>query len=562
MKYFKFLFTVNNKFFLLIVLFSLIISTILEYIFVASVPYLLNIVFNNKIILNNFFVQLGSKQDVLKYILVIILLVFLLKSIFYFFNQYLYFKYSFDVQNKLSQLLLSKYLNKNYSVFINSHSSEMLRNVKDNTELVRGLLQNCLTFISEIFVFLGLCIIIVYKSTLISLISIIFIIFFSCLYIFFSRRLSKNWSLKRQQFESEKIQYLQESLSGFKELKLFNKQDFFIKNYNEKNIKSNLMNFRFNLLYSFPKVYLEIIGALGVVVLIILNLDKGDKNSFLNAVPLLGLYFVAFVRILPSVNRILNSIETHRFGFPALQIIYNTLKKNDPINIRLSEKKINFTKDLVFKNIDFIFPNKKIIFKNINFKIKFGDRIGIIGDSGIGKTTLVDLISGLLTPTHGLILSDNQNIHKNIKSWQSNIGYIYQSTFLMNDTVENNISFNSKKDDEHTKKIRNLIKLINLNTFINKLPKGLETVVGDKGAKLSGGQIQRIGIARALYFNRAILICDEITNSLDSISEKYIINCLSNLDKTIIMISHKRSNLDFCSKIYQIKNNQLFLIKK
>jgi ABC-type multidrug transport system fused ATPase/permease subunit len=216
MKYFKFLFTVNNKFFLLIVLFSLIISTILEYIFVASVPYLLNIVFNNKVILNNFFVQLGSKQDVLKYILVIILLVFLLKSIFYFFNQYLYFKYSFDVQNKLSQLLLSNYLNKNYSVFINSHSSEMLRNVKDNTELVRGLLQNCLTFISEIFVFLGLCIIIVYKSTLISLISIIFIIFFSCLYIFFSRRLSKNWSLKRQQFESEKIQYLQESLSGFK----------------------------------------------------------------------------------------------------------------------------------------------------------------------------------------------------------------------------------------------------------------------------------------------------------------------------------------------------------
>jgi ABC-type bacteriocin/lantibiotic exporter with double-glycine peptidase domain len=212
--------------------------------------------------------------------------------------------------------------------------------------------------------------------------------------------------------------------------------------------------------------------------------------------------------------------------------------------------------------VDFIFSKKKIIFKNINFRIKFRDKIGIVGESGIGKTTLVNLISGLLTPTQGLILSDNQNIHKNIKSWQSNIGYIYQSTFLMNDTIENNISFNSKKDDEHSKKIRNVIKLINLNTFINKLPKGLETVVGDKGAKLSGGQIQRIGIARALYFNRTILICDEITNSLDSISEKYIINCLSNLDKTIIMISHKRSNLDFCSKIYEIKNNQLFLIKK
>ena len=284
---------------------------------------------------------------------------------------------------------------------------------------------------------------------------------------------------------------------------------------------------------------------------------KNDAN-FTN----LGLYFVAFVRILPSVNRILNSIETHRFGFPALQIIYNTLKKNDLANITLSKKKINFAKDLVFKNINFIFPNKKIIFKNINLKIKFGDKIGIVGESGIGKTTLVNLVSGLLTPTQGLILSDNQNIHQNIKNWQSNIGYIYQSTFLMNDTIENNISFNSKRDDAHYKKIKNITKLINLNTFINKLPKGLETVVGDKGAKLSGGQIQRIGIARALYFNRIILICDEITNTLDSTSEKYIINCLSNLDKTIIMISHKRSNLDFCSKIYKIKDNQLFLIKK
>ena len=153
MKYFKFLFTVNKKIYLFIVLISLIISTLLEYTFVASVPYLLNIVFNNKVVLENFFIQVGSKQDLLKYILIIILVVFLLKSIFYFLNQYFYFKYSFDLQNKLSQSLLSKYLNQNYSIFINSQSSEMLKNVKDNTELVRGLMQNCLTFLSEIFVF-------------------------------------------------------------------------------------------------------------------------------------------------------------------------------------------------------------------------------------------------------------------------------------------------------------------------------------------------------------------------------------------------------------------------
>lgn len=258
MKYFKFLFTINKIIYLFILLFFVIISTLLEYSFVISVPYLFNKVFSEQIILNNFFIKFENKQELLKYILIIILVIFILKSIFYFLNQYLYFKYAFDAQNKLSRALLSKYLNQNYSIFINSQSSEMLRNVKDNPEIIKGLMQNFFTFFSEILVFFGLCLIIIYNSTLISLISIIFIVLFSCFYVFFSKKLSKDWSLKRQKFESEKIQYLQESFSGFKELKLFNKQDLFIKNYNEKNVKSNLMNFRFNLLYSLPKIYLEI----------------------------------------------------------------------------------------------------------------------------------------------------------------------------------------------------------------------------------------------------------------------------------------------------------------
>lgn len=191
MKYFKFLFTINKKIYLFIVLFSLVICTLLEYAFVASVPYLLNIAFNNKVFLNNFFIQASNKQDLLKYILIIILAVFFLKSIFYFLNQYFFFKYSMDIQNKLSKSLLSKYLYQNYSIFINSQSSEMLRNVKDNTEIVRGLIQNCLTFLSEIFVFFGICAIVIYNSTLISLFSIIFITLFSFFMFFFQGNYQK-----------------------------------------------------------------------------------------------------------------------------------------------------------------------------------------------------------------------------------------------------------------------------------------------------------------------------------------------------------------------------------
>jgi ABC-type bacteriocin/lantibiotic exporter with double-glycine peptidase domain len=355
---------------------------------------------------------------------------------------------------------------------------------------------------------------------------------------------------------------LQEGFYGFKELKLFNKENLYINNYSEKNMSANIMNLRFNLLYLFPRVYLELIGALGVVVLVIFNLKQGNKDIFLSIIPLLGLYFVAFIRILPSVNRILNSIETHRYALPALKIIYKDLRPAKSKNITLIQKNIYFNKKVEFKNVYFSFTKNKNIFNNVNFEIKYGDKIGIVGESGIGKTTLVNLISGLFEPTKGSILSDGIDVRKNIKSWQSNIGYIYQSTFLMNDTVENNISFNAIKNNLHYKKISQIIKLIKLNNLINKLPKGLDTIVGDDGAKLSGGQIQRIGIARALYSDRKLLICDEITNSLDAISENSVINSLKILDKTIIIISHKIKNLDFCSKIYEIKNNILFLIKK
>lgn len=563
MKYFNFLISLEKKnFFFLIILF-LLISTFLEYLFVASVPYSLNIIFKNQSfpVFFQSYVELDNK-DLLKYTLVFLLCTFLLKNIFYFLNQYFFLRYSFNIHNNLSKLLISKYLNDKYLVFINSKTSELIRNVKDNTDLTRGLIANLLTLLSEILVFAGLCIIVIYNSKLISIFLIIFIVSLSCLYLYLSRNLSKIWSLKRQSYESSKIQYLQEGFSGFKELKLFNKEHLFIKNYNQTNINANTMNLRFNLLYSFPRVYLEVIGALGVVVLILLNVEKNDKDVFLTVIPLLALYFVSFMRLLPSLNRILNCIETHRYGFPALKIIYVDLKLKKNTSIINNNSNIFFKKIIKFKNVDFLFHNKKIIFKNLNFQINYGEKLGIVGDSGIGKTTLVNLLSGLLEPNRGVILSDGVDIHNNIKSWQSNIGYIYQSTFLMNDTVENNISFNAEKNELHYKKISEVISLINLNSFINKLPKGLNTIVGDDGARLSGGQIQRIGIARALYFNRSILICDEITNSLDSISENSVLNCLKSIDKTIIIISHKRSNLSFCSKIYEIKNNKLFLIKK
>jgi ABC-type bacteriocin/lantibiotic exporter with double-glycine peptidase domain len=365
-----------------------------------------------------------------------------------------------------------------------------------------------------------------------------------------------------QNYEQLKIKSVQESFSGFRELKLLNKEKLFVNDFNNNNQKSNSMSLKFSLLYSFPRVYLEIIGALGVVLLVILNLDKTDKNSLTSVIPMLGLYFVAFLRLLPSVNRILNSVETHRFGFPVLKILYYDFNKLDNKVLEKKNYYLKFKKDLVFKNVNFSFlKTKKEIFKNFNLIIKAGEKIGIVGDNGAGKTTFVNLLSGLLEPSKGSIFADGKSISNNIKSWQSNIGYIYQSTFLMNDTIENNICFDEVKNANHYLKLEKINTLIGFDKFLKKIPEGLNTIVGEGGARLSGGQRQRIGIARALYFDRKILICDEITSSLDKNSESSVVNCLKNIDKTVIIISHKIDNLRFCSKIYKIHDGKITLVK-
>jgi ABC-type bacteriocin/lantibiotic exporter with double-glycine peptidase domain len=566
MKYFLFLISFTKIKNLIFVFFLLSITTVLEYLFVFSVPFFFKIIFQEQTQFINYFNNFGflEKSDIFKAILLLLILFFVVKNIFYFANQYFFLKYSFSIHNNLTRILFSKYLSSNYQIFINSESSLLLRNVISNTSIVRNLVLNITTFFSEVLVFMGLCAIIIYQSTLMSLFSIAFIIIFSVAYLYYSRHLSKNWALKIQDYEQSKIRSVQESFSGFKELKLLNKEKLFLNDFNSSNQKSNSLTLKFSLLYAFPRVYLEVVGAVGVVLLVLLNIDKTGQNTFASAIPMLSLYFVAFLRLLPSVNRILNSIEVHRFSFPVLKILYDDFIKLGNHSLEKNTYHLKFEKNLNFKNIKFSFliqKQRKKIFNNLNLIIKSGEKIGIVGDNGAGKTTFVNLLSGLLVPNKGSILVDGKSIKNNIKNWQANIGYIYQSTFLMNDTIENNICFDEVKNHDHYLKIKKINTLIGFDKFLKNLPEGLNTIVGEGGAKLSGGQKQRIGIARALYFDRKILICDEITSSLDRNAEDSVIHCLKNIDKTIIIISHKIDNLRFCSKIYKIYDGKITLVK-
>jgi ABC-type bacteriocin/lantibiotic exporter with double-glycine peptidase domain len=565
MNYIKFIFSFVSKKNFLIIIILFLSSTLLEYLFVLSVPLLIKVSTTGEVgsYLKISLFNLNDKKDLLFYSFFIIFFLFLLKNLLYLLSQYFFLNFSYKVQNNLSTYLFKKYLSYKYSLFLSFKSSTLIRNVFENCETIsRAFIVNSINFFCEIFIILGLIFIVITQSNLSSIYLILLIFLFTFIYLFFSRSFAITWGSSKINLDNQKLKFLQEGLSSFKELKVFDKGEYYLKNFYRMTSKSNQLNIKFGILQLIPRFYLEVMGAFTIIILIFLNLEKNGSKNFLNLLPMLSLYFVVIMRILPSINRIVNSLESFRFSFPLLKSIYRDL------NYDVSQKKfpnkkflIKFKSKITFKNVSFSFSKKEKIFEKLNFVIKRGEKIGLIGESGIGKTTFLNLISGLLHPTSGNIYCDNRLIEEDPKDWYPNIAYIYQSNFILNDTIENNISFNSLKNGEHYKKIKMIINLLNLGNFLKKQSAGLNTYIGDGGAKLSGGQIQKIAIARAIYSDREIFICDEITSSLDGSSEKVILNILNKLNKTIIMISHKAENLYFCNKIYQVKNKNIFTVK-
>jgi ABC-type multidrug transport system fused ATPase/permease subunit len=291
------------------------------------------------------------------------------------------------------------------------------------------------------------------------------------------------------------------------------------------------------------------------------------NNEIMEIVAVFG---IASVRFIPSASRILGSFQQIRYGIPALNIIlneqissskyYDDLSKNRRKNINYQ-----FKNSIKFKNINYNYTGKEngIIFENLNLEINKNQIIGIYGPSGSGKSTFADLLSGLLTPTSGKILLDDENVTQNPYALRAIFAYVPQLVYLLNDTIKNNITFGENLKNVDINKLQKSIKLSQLSSLVETAPDGVETIVGERGSMLSGGQIQRIGIARAIYHESEVLIFDESTNALDSEAEQKIIEEIADLKKTktIIIISHKISNLQICDKVFQLKDKKLIQVK-
>ena len=516
-----------------------------------------------------FFFDFDNKIQNLFFTLILFLLIYFLKLLVLTALTYFQSTFAFSLYTKISQYIFKKYLYEDYSFHLKANSSSLLRNVTSESSMYSfGLVLPSVKLISDLIIFISIsCLLIIYSLTT-SLIAIIFLSVSSYIIFKLTSFNLKKIGLSRQFHSAKMIKQVNQGLGGIKEIILYNLQNIFLERFsihNEEYAKSGKIR---NILIDLPRIILEFVIVLIFISAIFFLVQEGVKIS--EIIVILGVFAFASFRLLPTIVKTIKSFQTIKFNLPVLDLVYRELKEANKkkIDIENNQKIKNFHfKNLNLKDLNYFYKkinSKKDILSNINLDIHRGAKIGIKGETGSGKTTFINLLIGLLKDYQGKIKLNeiDLSLNYNLINLQNKIGYVPQTIYLADESILFNIILDKEKNVDQNKLSR-ILSMVELYDFVNSLPEKINTVIGERGGKLSGGQCQRIGIARALYRNPSIIIFDEATSALDENTENKIFSKLfqDSEDKTIMIISHRNNSFKYCDTIYEIKNKSLNRLK-
>jgi ATP-binding cassette, subfamily B, bacterial PglK len=555
----------NQKKLLPVILLLMLSGAALEVVGLSLVIPLLEIITNkpdNKVytIMIDIFPNM-SREKTIHYILILFTTFYILKNAYLFLLVKILAKYSFSIKADINNRLMKCYVNAPYDFHLGVNSAQLIRNVTiETTQLVGNALNPLLTFTTEVMIIISLAIFLVFIEPVGTTVAILMLIFSS--YIF--QRLIRNRLIilgrLRQKADGFLIQTAQEALGGLKDVRVNSSEDYFFDRFAAHNSQSASSSEKQFAWVQSPRMYLEAVAIITLAA--ILFLLQTDNQQSVETVTKMGVFGLAAFRLLPSANRVLSAMNSLRFSTPVvekvieqLNIISNIEKNNN--NEKVSYSRIEFVNQIDIENVSYAYPEQKSnTLNDVSFSFTKGECIGVIGKSGSGKTTLVDIILGLLSPSHGTVCVDGVNINKALNDWRGIVGYVPQDVFLLDDNVQKNIAFGINDKDIDQERLEQVLKDCELYDFVMSLPSALNTQLGERGIRLSGGQKQRLGIARALYKNASILILDEATSALDSTTEKSIVDAINLLkgETTSLVIAHRLSTLANCDRIIELDN--------
>jgi len=468
------------------------------------------------------------------------------------------FRFTNLLRHTTGQKLLKKYLQQPYNFFLSRNSSDVSKVILSEIDhaiqhailpvlnlVTYGILSIAIVgFLLVVDVFLAL------------ILSAIFGGFYLVMYMTIRKYISRI-GLIRNQANSKRFKITNEMLGGIKDLKVLGREEVYLEKFTKPSYEySHYLSIN-QTLNDVPRFLIEVVafGALLAMAMFALVDDNVDLGSLL---PVLGLYALGSLKLKPAINQIYSSLADMKFGASAIDNIINDLNDlEQSVEIQNDNKKLPLKSRVHLSNVSFTYPNTtRPVLQNINVEIKTNTTVGIIGTTGSGKSTLVDIILGLLQPTNGKIEVDGNLLNKtNTRQWQNSIGYVPQSIFLADDTIAKNIAFGIKIENIDMLQIKKVAKMAMVHEFVSNLEDGYNTSIGERGVRLSGGQRQRLGIARALYHNPDLLVLDEATSALDNDTEAQVMKAIDNMSgsKTIIMIAHRLATVEKCDKIIRLE---------
>ena len=500
-----------------------------------------------------------TQNDLIVAAMVGLVAVFAIKNVFMAFLIWKQTQFAYDAQATLSRRLFEIYLRQPYTFHLQRNSAQLVGNVTSEVGIFSGVLTNTLVLFTELMVLVGVALLLLFVEPMGLLIVALVIGGAAWGFHYLTRDYIARWGKERLHHSDMRIQHVQQGLGGAKDVKLLGREQEFLDQFHLHNVKSaRAWKFQYTF-QGMPRLLFEILAVSGLVVLVLAML--GQNRGMNSIVPALGLFAAAAFRIMPSVNRVLNSFQSLRFNMPVVDTLY------EETQINISEPMLKqipvmgeFKSNISLVDIIYYYPDAEIPSLNgVSIEIKRGESVGFIGASGSGKSTLVDVILGLLPPSSGFVEVDGQNIEQLLRQWQDRIGYVPQSIYLTDDTLRRNVAFGLPDDEIDESGVNIAINLAQLEEFVSTLPAGVDTMVGERGVRLSGGQRQRIGIARALYHDPAILVLDEATSALDSLTEAEVMEAVMALhgSKTILIVAHRLSTVKGCDRLFRLEQGKV-----